>query len=193
MTIDLTDNGKEVTASYYNATRRVKCSVRKVDTVIGMNPRINYDDNIFLLQTMVKTLRSALTLDVDPEMFKDKILEDIFFIDSTFMKIFSQLRDNPNLIRRAEYLKALLRAETSFLELLNDTISAQRPLAESLSPFSHKLRASRDSHANTVSEIQGILRDPEEQSLEEDVVSQQELNFLLQEQGDDSDESGEDR
>lgn len=193
MTIGICADGKEVTASYYSARRRVKCSAREVDTIIGMNPHVNYDDNIFLLQSMVKALRSALMLDVDPELFKDKILEDIFFVDSTFMKTFSQLRDNPHLIRRAEHLKALLRAETAFVELLNDTISGERPLAESLSPFTDKLRACRRSHEQTLSEIRSIIRDPEQHSPEEDVVSQQELNFLLQDQDNDTDEAGPNR
>lgn len=147
-----------------------------------MTARVNYDDNIFFVQTMIKTLRSALTLDVDPEMFKDKALEDIFFVDSVLMKIFSQLRDNPSLIRRAEHLKALLRAENAFLDFLSDTLAAERPLAEALSPFSHKLRACRSSHQGTRSEVQTMLHGPDSHGPEEDVVSQEELGFLLQEE-----------
>jgi hypothetical protein len=131
---------------------------------------------------MIKTLRSALTLDVDPELFKDKALEDIFFVDSVLMKIFSQLRDNPNLIRRAEYLKALFRAENAFLDFLSDTLAAERPLSEALGPYSHKLRACRSSHQTTRSEVQTLLHGPDSHGPEEDVVSQEELGFLLQEE-----------
>jgi hypothetical protein len=188
MTIDYSADGKEVSASYYAPGGSVKCAARGVDNGIGMNARVNYDDNIFFVQTMIKTLRSALALDIDPELFKDKALEDIFFVDSVLMKIFSQLRDNPNLIRRTEYLKALLRAENAFGDFLTDAISAERPLAEALSPFSHKLRACRSSHQTTLSEVQTMLRGPEKPSPEEDVVSQEELGFLLQEDEEDSDE-----
>jgi len=146
-----------------------------------MISRVNYDDNIFFVHAMVKSLRSGLILDVDPELFKDKVLEDIFFIDSTLMKILSQLRDNPNLIRRAEYLKALLRVENTFLDFLGDILAAGRPLAESLTPFSHKVRACRSSHQTTQTELQSMLHRPEDHAPEEDVVSQEELGFLLQE------------
>ncbi|MFP4373718.1 MAG: hypothetical protein ACLFPO_05270 [Spirochaetaceae bacterium] len=154
-----------------------------------MTSRVNYDDNIFFVHTMIKSLRAGLTLDVDPELFKDKALEDIFFVDSTLMKILSRLRDSPNLIRRAEYLKAMLRAENTFLVFLGDVLAAERPLAESLGPFSHKIRACRASHQTTFTEIQTMLHRPEEHAPEEDVVSREELNFLLQDdqQSDESD------
>jgi hypothetical protein len=153
-----------------------------------MTARVNYDDNIFFVQTMIKTLRSGLALDIDPELFKDKALEDIFFIDSTLMKILSQLRENPNLIRRSEYLKSLLRAENAFLDFLGDILASERPLAESLSPYSHKVRACRSSHQSTLSDVQNMLHRPEQGSPEEDVVSQEELGFLLEEDEEEDDE-----
>lgn len=186
-TIEYNFDGKEVCASYYAPGRSVKCAYAGVDNGIGMTARVNYDDNIFFVQTMIKGLRSALALDVDPGLFKDKVLEDIFFVDSTLMKILAQLRDNPNLIRRSEYLKALLRAETSFLEFLDDILSAERPLAEGLAPFSHKIRACRGSHQTTHDELQSMLHRPEMHAPEEDVVSQEELGFLLQESDDEDD------
>ena len=182
-------DGKEVYASYYVHAGRVKYACSGVDNGTGMTSRVNYDDNIFFVHAMVKSLRSGLILDVDPELFKDKVLEDIFFVDSTLMKILSQLRDNPNLIRRAEYLKALLRVENAFLAFLSDILAAEHPLAESLTPFSHKVRACRSSHQTTHTELQSMLHRPEDHAPEEDVVSQEELGFLLQED-EDSDESG---
>lgn len=187
-TIETIPDGKKVQATYYALRRSVKCARGTVDNGSGMTSRVNYDDNIFFVQTMIKTLRSGLALDVDPELFKDKALEDIFFIDSTLMKILAQLRDNPNLIRRSEYLKALLRAENTFLDFLADIIAAERPLAESLSPFSHKVRACRSSHQTTRTEVQNMLHRPEDHAPEEDVVSQEELGFLLQEDEDGEDE-----
>lgn len=174
-------DGKEVSGSYYARAGCVKYAGAGVDNGTGMTSRVNYDDNIFFVHAIVKGMRSGLILDVDPELFKDKVLEDIFFVDSTLMKILSQLRENPKLIRRAEYLKSLLRAENAFLEFLSDIIAAERPLAESLAPFSHKVRACRSSHQTTRTELQSLLHGPEDHAPEEDVVSQEELNFLLQE------------
>jgi hypothetical protein len=182
-------DGKKVSATYYAGRPSVKCGFPTVDNGSGMTARVNYDDNIFFVQTMIKTLRSGLALDVDPELFKDKALEDIFFIDSTLMRILTQLRDNPNLIRRSEYLKALLRAENTFLDFLADILAAERPLAASLTPFSHKVRACRSSHQTTRTEVQTMLHRPEDHAPEEDVVSQEELGFLLQEDEDEDEET----
>ena len=188
MTIVVNPDGKEVYGSYYAPPVSVKCASAGVDNGIGMTARVNYDDNIFFVQTMIKTLRSGLALDIDPELFKDRVLEDIFFIDATLMKILSQLRENPNLIRRSEYLKALLRAENAFLDFLGDVLAAERPLSAGLTPYDYKIRTCRSSHHDARSQIQSMLRAPEESVPEEDVVSQEELGFLLQEEEEESEE-----
>ena len=59
-----------------------------------MSVKVHYEDNLFFLHSILRTLESGLRLDIDPEYFKDKILEDIFFIDASLMRTFSALKEN---------------------------------------------------------------------------------------------------
>ncbi|MFP3960557.1 MAG: hypothetical protein ACLFUX_10340 [Spirochaetaceae bacterium] len=156
-----------------------------------MKTRMSYDDDIFFLQTMIKTLRSGLALEIDADLFKEKVLEDVFFIDATLMKILSALRENPNLIRRSDYLKALGRAQNAFIGYLEDLIAEERPLAQTLSPHAGKLRDCRDSHRRSSSEVQEMLHHPDAHSPEEDVVSREELSYLLSDTTEDASEQDE--
>jgi hypothetical protein len=65
-----------------------------------MTTKIHYDDNIFYLDSMVKTVKSGLSLDIDPEYFIDKVIEDILFLDSALLRTFASLKANFYLIKR---------------------------------------------------------------------------------------------
>lgn len=145
-----------------------------------MTTRVNYDDNIFFLQTMIQTLDSGVQLSIDGQLFRDKFVEDVFFIDATLSRILSQLRQNRLLIRRSEYLRALLRAENLFVELLGKCLDESNPFAGELQETVHKLRACRSVHERDLDDIRAMLRNPEELEQEEDLVSQEEFRSLLQ-------------
>lgn len=151
-----------------------------------MTTRVNYDDNIFFLQTMIQTLDSGVQLSIDGPLFRDKFIEDIFFIDATLSRILNQLGQNRLLIRRSEYLRSLLRAENLFVDLLAKCLDESNPFAAELQETVHKLRACRSVHERNLDDIRGMLRNPGELEQEEDLVSQEEFRSLLQE--DDGDE-----
>jgi hypothetical protein len=154
-----------------------------------MTTRVNYDDNIFFIQTMIKTLDSGIQLTIDGDLFREKFIEDIFFVDSTLSRVLTQLRQNQQLIRRTEYLRALMRAETLFLDLLNKALDENLPFSAELTHVAHKLRACRSTHQQDLDEIRSILHESSSADFEEDVVSQEEFRSLLQ---NDEDEEGDD-
>ena len=151
-----------------------------------MTTRVNYDDNIFFLQTMIQTLDSGVQLSIDGQLFRDKFVEDIFFVDATLSRILSQLGQNRLLIRRSEYLRSLLRAEKLFVDLLGKCLDESNPFAAELQETVHKLRACRSVHERDLDDIRNMLQNPGELEQEEDLVSQEEFRSLLQE-----DDSGE--
>jgi hypothetical protein len=157
-----------------------------------MTTRVNYDDNIFFIQTMIKTLDSGIQLTIDGDLFREKLIEDIFYIDSTLSRVLSQLRENRLLIRRTEYLRALMRAETLFLDLLNKSLDEKLPFSAELSHVAHKLRACRSTHQQDLEDIRSILHESSHSDLEEDVVSQEEFRSLLQNDEEDEEENGND-
>ena len=78
----------------------VKTQRNKPIIILMMNERFNYDDNIFFLNSIIKTLDNGFFLDIDANYFTDKIVEDLFFIDRCIRKILESLNKNQLMIRR---------------------------------------------------------------------------------------------
>ena len=143
-----------------------------------MTRRINYEDDIFTLSLQVRCLQDTLKLEIDPELFRDRLLGDIAWIDATIGRIYQSLREGSRYVKRKEHLRDLGRLKGTFA----DTLDA---LAESAVPFSghvkdrlDSVRQVRDAHRRDVLEIKTMLAgtDTPEQ---EHMVSAEELNLLM--------------
>jgi len=65
-------------------------------------------------------IRDIITLDADPELFLEKTLDDIFFIDQTLKTLLGELERNHHLIERDELLEQLSNTEDQFSQVLKD-------------------------------------------------------------------------
>ena len=84
-----------------------------------MTRKINYEDDIFTLALQVRCLRDTLKLEVDPDLFKDRILGDILWIDSTIGRLFQSLRESSLYVKRQEHLKELQKLKRAFADALD--------------------------------------------------------------------------
>jgi hypothetical protein len=131
---------------------------------------------------MIKTLKNGLSLDVDPEYFIDKVIEDVFFIDSTLARVFVSLKENPYLIKRTDHLRSLLRVKKVFIDFLEEVFEGKLVFSVNLEPFFPKFRAARNDHIRDTAEIHILIENPpaSEQS-DDDIISAAEFQFLLKE------------
>jgi hypothetical protein len=144
-----------------------------------MNKRINFEDNIYVLLTRIKLIQDLLALDTDPELFLDKTLEDIDFIDATLQALQVQMQENLRLIEREELMNHLSELEMQFSQALagflnsQGTISAQAyPAIRDKITILRTRSFERRKIAKTASEAsEGLSEAP--------VVSSDELNELL--------------
>ena len=83
--------------------------------------KIRYDDNIFFLTSLIRSIDEAIQLDVDPEFFVEKIIEDILFIDSTIQKLYLILKNNSRLLDSHIYLHCIVKVKKCFTDLLEKT------------------------------------------------------------------------
>jgi len=65
-------------------------------------------------------IRDIVTLDADPELFLEKTLDDICFIDQTLKTLLGELERNHHLIERDELLEQLSNTEGQFSKVLKD-------------------------------------------------------------------------
>jgi hypothetical protein len=149
--------------------------------ILSMNKRINFEDSIFIINTRIRIIRDMLLLDTDPDLFLEKTLDDVNFIDKTLAILLDQLSNNKRFIERTEQFHNLSEAERTFAEVLSDMINGDSAISSGRFPairdrltllWNHA-RERRKTIDNTAGpETGGTPTDP--------VVSSDELNELLQ-------------
>lgn len=153
-----------------------------------MATRVNYDDNLFYLMTLTRALRSGLQLEIDPDYFRDKMVEDIFFIDRTLEQVHEALRINTYLINRKDHLRELMRAKRNFADMLDEILENRFPFSEHLEPFRAKLTGAREQHIRDISDIQKTMDTGAVEEDQQNIISQDEYRFLFQSDEDESNE-----
>ena len=145
-----------------------------------MSQQINYADDLYYVHSMVKSLRSGMSLDLDSELFRDKITEDILFIDGVFLRLLTALKQNRRLIKRREYLRMMLRSLKGYDEFLKDTLSGSLLFGKELAPLEEKLRSLR-SHVHEISrEIRELLEEANDTVETGALISDEEYRFLFE-------------
>ena len=137
-----------------------------------MATRVNYDDNLFFIMTLTRALRSGLQLEIDPDYFRDKVVEDIFFIDRTLEQIYEALRTNTYLINRRDHLRELMRAKRNFADTLDEVLASTYAFSQHLEPFRAKLAGAREQHVRDISDIQRMMESGAPAADQESIVSQ---------------------
>ena len=136
-----------------------------------MNKQINFEDNIFMLNVRVRMLLDLMCLDVDPDLYSAKTLEDLDFIDHVLTSIYKYFAENRLFLDREDELDKLIDLEFRFDHLLAGMcrfFPAQKEQILFLKSTSETRRKSIDE-----------IRSPQENSMSEPVVSSFEMNELL--------------
>jgi hypothetical protein len=84
-----------------------------------MNHQFNYEDNIFILNIMIRMLADMMKLDADPDIFLEKTVADLDFIAAKLNLLKESLSYNKYLISRDTQLHNLDETYEHFLDLLN--------------------------------------------------------------------------
>lgn len=150
-----------------------------------MAEKLYYDDNIFYLNEIVANLDDAVRLDIDSDLFLDKVVDDIMFVETTLGRLYVSLNENDLLIRRAEHLKRIMRSKHLFAELLENIIAGNSSLGKNLYPFFPKFKELINEQDAHIDEIQRLLSSSADEAVKnEDMVSQEEFRILLDDNAD---------
>jgi hypothetical protein len=144
-----------------------------------MNKHINFEDNIFILYARIRMIRDLFALDTDPDLFLEKTIDDINFINKALETLLGNLIENRRLLERDKAFDDLSDLEWQFSQALSEFFNssgnisaAQFPiLKEKISP----LRSRSIERRKTIDESRGLS----ESSVTEPVVSSAELSELL--------------
>ena len=124
-------------------------------------------------------IKDIITLDADPEIFQEKVLDDIDFIDQTLIVLMDYLQGNDRLISREGFLKYQSEAESRFERLMGDFLRHEGNFSiRGIPVIKEKLLALQNSSIERQRIIDSLGKDiyPETDS---PVVSSYELAELL--------------
>ena len=146
---------------------------------------IHFDDNIFFLNSLIKALKTGLSLDIDEDYFIDKILEDLFFINNTLKRILNSLKNNSKLINQRELFRSLLKTEQKYLNLINEIMSEKTVETLNFKPYLPKILTVKKDLEEDIDDIDECLSYTGETDRNTELVSSEEFKFLFK---DDSEE-----
>jgi hypothetical protein len=144
-----------------------------------MSKQINFEDNIFILNTRIRMIRDILILDADPDIFLDKTLTDVDFIDAALGVLMRNLIENTYLIERNGQFYNLHETEQQFLKVLWDLANGSGTVSVTPYPvLRDKIALIREHTLERQKTIEQYISDEAVPS-SEPMVSSDELNELL--------------
>jgi len=145
-----------------------------------MTRRVNYEDNIFYLTLVFRGIAAGLKLNIDTELYRERILEDIRFLDRTCSNIYQSLKANHLMIDRLAHIKGMQKLNSNLIALLEDILKERFPLASALEQdfdLLQRIQSNREVELAGLKEM--VTRLGESGVDQEQIVSEKEFKFLL--------------
>ncbi|MDR0447903.1 MAG: hypothetical protein LBH07_04470 [Treponema sp.] len=144
-----------------------------------MNKHINYEDNIFILNIRIRMIQDLLILDTDADLFLNKTLDDLDFINSCLTSLLLSLKDNSRLIERDKQFYNLAETERQFHEILNVLDNGEGSISALCNPELRERTGPLTSQSQErQSSIKDLIIETKDLSIEP-VVGYDEMQVLL--------------
>lgn len=144
-----------------------------------MLKNIVFQDNIYQLCRSIDTVYEGLLLDLCPDYFFDKTVDDILFFDASIQKIYRQIQDNSQISDYISILHNLYSCQERFLRLLDTILKGESSMSKHFTGFLPKLQNIRNMQGITHTEIASSIHKNDKSLDTRDIVSSNELSELL--------------
>jgi hypothetical protein len=141
--------------------------------------RLNFEDSIFILNMRIRIIRDTLHLNPPPELFLEKSLDDLAFVNGALevlVKTITENSDQYNGNNESEYISD---TEWQFNQVLTEFLLESSPFSAHARPETMQqiavMRASSEARRKIIDET----GHPLEIAQSEPVVTSAELNGLL--------------
>jgi hypothetical protein len=144
-----------------------------------VHKRINFEDNIFIIAARIRGIRDLLILDTDPELFLEKTMDDIAFVDHSLDMLLGNLMANERLPDRNETFVNLADLESQFTQVLSVLQNGSGNISARNFPLIQEKTRILQSRSQERQKTIGENEDRQEEAILEGAVSSSELNELL--------------
>jgi hypothetical protein len=146
-----------------------------------MSQMIHYQDDLFSLSVLVKSLDLILSTETDPDYFVERVDGDIAYLDRSLRAFGYLLEQNTLLVERAEYLKLLERTVKAFIGTLDRLAGSGYPRAREYAGDGRRVGSAAAEQKALLGRLGELLRSSLAGDAETDLVSQDEMSELLKE------------
>ncbi|HAK47018.1 MAG TPA: hypothetical protein DCO79_14020 [Spirochaeta sp.] len=145
-----------------------------------MASMIHYEEDLFLLKEMLRTLRRGCSINIDSSIFLEYTVNQLLFISKALKELYSSISE-ANYIKSPEQIRNLLRVSTNFRGLLDDLINDRFKFSEFTRSYTADFNSIEQEHIKASAKIKELLISLNEVEDQEDLVSEEEFMFLFQE------------
>jgi len=140
--------------------------------------RLHYEDSIFILNMRIRTIRDTLHLNPPPELFLEKSMDDLVFVDGALELMVKAILENISQYNGNGELEYISDTEWQFNQVLTEFSLETSPFSANAYPETMQkiiaMRATSEARRKIIEENQ-----PLEIVQSEPVVTSAELNGLL--------------
>ena len=137
----------------------------------AMSQMIHYQDDLFSLSVLVKSLDLILSTETDPDYFAGRVEGDIDFLGRSLRAFGALLEQNTLLVERAEYLKLLERTVKAFIGALDRLAGSGYPRAQAYAGDGQQIGAATTEQRALLGRLGELLRSSLAGDAETDLVS----------------------
>src|SRR5690554_699426 len=105
-----------------------------------MLKNIVFQDNLYQLCRSIDVVYEGLLLDLCPDYFFDKTVDDMLFFDASIQKMYRQIQDNSQVSEYVTILHSLFSCQERFLRLLDTILKGESSMSEHFTGFLAKLQ-----------------------------------------------------
>lgn len=145
-----------------------------------MSNVIHYEDNIYIVDGLVRVLCDASRLEPDPDVIGDAMLATARLADSTLRRVKDLVLQNDHLVDRPDYLRLLSRSARDLADALDQILRPGSPLAPVIASSNDELTRIVSAQRAAAADLRDMLNATTgSNATSEDVVSGDELSELL--------------
>ena len=144
-----------------------------------MMQKIMFQDNLYQLSRSIDTVYEGLLLDLSPEFFFDKTVDDILFFDASIRKLAAHFAENTQISGYIKLLHALYSCQSRYIQLIDTILSDQSSMKEEFLSLRSKLHEIRATHVGIQADIVRSIGKIDKNNDSRDIVSGDELSELL--------------
>ncbi|MDC7221881.1 MAG: hypothetical protein PQJ59_18265 [Spirochaetales bacterium] len=144
-----------------------------------MTENVNYEDNLFYLSRTIDLLDNGVKLNLDRDLFYKKTMELLVFTDETLQSIFADLTENSYLINRNLYLHSLMKKKKKFINTLYRYLKKEKSEWPLDDKDRARLQRALEVHQADIGDIRGTLSLSDDREEDREIISRNEMNFLM--------------